>query len=94
MARLSRLPTTVLSIDFIVLTVNILRSKRLQNPAQILPNLYLSGATPAKNLTLLKQLHINYILNLTGFKPNTNELRFNDVQKPRVEGGDIFEYCT
>ena len=53
-----------------------LESLQLQNPAQILPNLYLSSETPAKNLTLLKQLHINHILNLTGFKHHTNELRF------------------
>jgi protein-tyrosine phosphatase len=53
-----------------------LQALQLQNPAQILPNLYLSSETPAKNLTLLKQLHINHILNLTGFKHHTNELRF------------------
>jgi len=49
---------------------------RLQNPAQILPNLYLSSQTPAIDLNLLKQLRINCVLNLTGFKFNTNELRF------------------
>lgn len=48
----------------------------MQNPAQILPNLYLSSEGPAKNLTLLKQLQINYILNLTGYKFNSTELRF------------------
>ena len=53
-----------------------LEAVRLQNPTRILPNLYLSSQTPAKNFTLLKQLHIRYILNLTGFKSNTNELRF------------------
>jgi hypothetical protein len=52
----------------------VVEALRLQNPAQILSNLYLSSAEPAQNLTLLKQLHINSILNLTGYKHNSNSL--------------------
>jgi len=62
----------------------VVEALRLQNPAQILSNLYLSSAEPAQNLTLLKQLHINSILNLTGYKYNSNSLRYKPNYPPEI----------
>ncbi|CAF2675195.1 unnamed protein product [Rotaria sp. Silwood2] len=73
---------------------NILDSKtiealRLQNPAQILSNLYLSSAEPAKDLILLKQLQVNCVLNLTSYKYNSNELRFATNYPPEITAKHI-----
>ncbi|CAF3994465.1 unnamed protein product, partial [Adineta steineri] len=55
-----------------------------QNPAEILSNLYLSSYKPAQDLILLKQLQINYILNLTGYEHNSNKLRFEFDYPPEI----------
>jgi len=62
----------------------IIQALRLQNPAKILSNLYLSSIHPAQNLILLKQLNINFILNLTGYKHNSNELRYQINYPPEI----------
>jgi dual specificity MAP kinase phosphatase len=62
----------------------IIESLQIQNPAKILPNLYLSSVDPAQNLVLLKKLKINFILNLTGYKHNSNELRYPMTYPPEI----------
>ncbi|CAF3625850.1 unnamed protein product [Rotaria sp. Silwood1] len=62
---------------------------RLQNPAQILTNLYLSSVEPAKDLILLKQLQVNYVLNLTGYEYNSDELRCASNYPPEITAKHI-----
>ncbi|CAF1289614.1 unnamed protein product [Rotaria sordida] len=72
-----------------ILNSNTIEALRLQNPARILSNLYLSSAEPAKDLLLLKQLQVNYVLNLTGYKYNSNELRFTFNYPPEITAKHI-----
>jgi protein-tyrosine phosphatase len=63
---------------------NIIEALHLQNPAQILPNLYLSSYKPAQDLDLLKQLQVNCVLNLTSYEYNSNKLRFETDYPPEI----------